>query len=416
MADRLRSAALSLQALTFAGASAGGQLIMLGVLAMLGREVGPARLGVVAVTMALGTVLTGVVDFGATSYWLRELAAGRMPAAEFRRRSGTKLVVGLTASVAMTTGALVLGPAARPFWGIGVVFFSVLVAQTMQVAVKAAERNATFSTAVLADRVAVGVAYLLLRMVPDVEPETAFYLAYLTGGAVNGWLCWRAVPREVRPSPRGFSVRSAWAGTRSFGVAALLITGQSLDTVIAAAVGGQPVAGAYGAVNRWTQPIALATNSFSILLAAVAAKARDGTDVWMRIRRSLWLPGISVGAALAMALLAEPLVITIMGEQFAESVPVLRLLCGAAALSAVSAPLLVVLQARRREKLVSTSLALAVCIQLALVAPLVARYGARGVASAALVAQVVVLGTFLLGIREPVRRILASGRCRGLLR
>ncbi len=381
---------------------------MVAVLAILGREVGPARLGVVAVALALGAVLAGVLDFGANSYWLRELAAGRLTGSQFRRRSGTKLALGLVVSTVLVAGAVVVGPATRPYWGAGVVLLSVLWTQTLQVAVKAREHNTLLAAAVFAERLALGAAFFLMRAV--LVPETAFYLSYLIGGLVSVVLCWRAVPRGVRPTLRGPDLRTAWSGTHSFGAATLLTTGQALDTVVAAAVGGPAVAGTYGAVNRWTQPIALATNSFSVLLAAVVAKAQGTADAWDRVRHSLWLPGLSVLAALAMALLAEPRVRAGMGGEVAASAPGQPVLCAGAALNPASAPLLVGLQARGREKLVATALAVAVSLQLLAVAPLVAAYGAMGIAVAALLAQVVVLGAFLPAVLGPLRRILVQRR------
>lgn len=406
----LRSATLSFHALLFASSAATGQLIMLVVLAAIGREVGPARLGVVAVTLAIAAAAAGVVDFGANSYWLRELAAGRLPRREFGRRSGGKLAVAFAAAVLMVVGALLFGPFVRPYWGIGLVFLGVVVAQTLQVAVKAVERNATFAMAVFVNRGVLGLCWVVLRFGAQLSPEASFYLSYLIGAGVDGWLCWRAVPRDMRPTIRGLSLRSAWSGTGSFGVSALLTTGQSLDTVIASAVGGQAVAGTYGAVNRWTQPVALATNAFSTLLAAVAAKARDTNDMVHMIRNSLWLIAVSITGALAMAVLAEPLVLLVMGEAFADSAPVLRVLGIGAAVSAVNTPLLVVLQSRGRERLVAGSLAISVSLQLALVAPLVALDGARGAALAFLVAQTVQLVVFILGVRRSLRAALRPSR------
>lgn len=402
----MRSANLSAHALLFASAAATGQVIMLIVLAAMGREIGPARLGVVAVTLAVAAAGAGVIDFGANSYWLRELAAGRLPGPEFGRRSGGKVAVSVVAAAALVLGALLSGPPLRAYWGVGLVLLAVVIVQTLQVAVKATERNAVFAAAVLLDRVVLGLSWLALRFGLRLDPETAFYLAYLVGAAVDGWLCWRAVPGDMRPTLRGASLGTTWSGTRAFGVSTLLTTGQQLDTVIAGVVGGQVVAGTYGAVNRWTQPVALATNAFSTLLAAVAAKARDASDLMHRIRSSLWLIAVSVVGALGMAVLAEPLVLLVMGEAFAESALALRILGVGAAVNALTTPLLVVLQARGRERLVAGALAAAVSLQLALVAPLAVLDGARGVALAYLAAQTVLLVVFLTGACRSLRRVV----------
>lgn len=401
---------LPIQAVLLAGATAVGQLLMVFVLASVGRQVGPAQLGVVAVSMGIATVGAGFVDFGANSYWLRELSAGRLANLEFRRRSGTKIMVGSLLSIAILTVCLVFPTSISGYWGTGVILVSMVLLQTLQVAVRAEGRNIRLATITILDRAVLFIAYFLSTIFMNVRPETGFFLAYIGGSFVAAMLCWSTVKPELRPMFLKPTWLSTWHGSRYYGVSGLLITMQSLDVVIAASVGGQAVAGAYGAVSRWTQPIGLASNAFTSLLAPVVAKAESAVGVWHSIRGTLWLPAVSALVAIVMAIMAEPLILFLMGEDFRNSISVLRVLCAAAALSSASQVVFTVLQGRGRERHAAAIMVGGVGVQLALVGPLVHWYGAFGVAVASLVVQCLLLVLFLMAVRSDAFTLFRVGR------
>lgn len=394
------SGRLSLQAILLAGATACGQLLMVLVLSSVGRQVGPAQLGVIAISISIGMVAAGLIDFGANSFWLRELSSGRLSRYDFSRRSGTKLVVGFTISLIISVVFPLSGPILSRHWGAGLICASVVLSQTLQVAVRAERRNVHLSVLTMLERAALASSFYALSQCAGIPPDAALYFAYFGGACLAGSLAWFSVDPSFRPAFGRLVLNSAWRGSRYYGASSVLTTLHSLDVVIAGAVGGQHVAGAYGAVNRWTQPIGLSTNAFASLLAPVVAKAKGADDAWNSVRSSLWLPGLSILVALVMAALAELLVLLLMGPEFTDSIPVLRLLCVSAALSSASLVVLTVLQARGRERRVASIMAVGVVVLLAMVGPLVALYGALGVAIATLVEQSLLLVLLLLAARK----------------
>ncbi|MDO5683369.1 MAG: polysaccharide biosynthesis C-terminal domain-containing protein, partial [Propionibacteriaceae bacterium] len=94
---------------------------------------------------------------------------------------------------------------------------------------------------------------------------------------------------------------------------------------------------------------------------------------------------------LLMGLLAEPLVLLIMGEQYAASVPVLQILAIAVAIINVNQPLAGLLQARGHDKRVAFLLAAAVVTRLVVLVPLVWVLGAVGVALAFVMGESILL-------------------------
>lgn len=400
---------LSLHAILVSGASAGGQLVMLLVFAAMGREIGPADLGVVGVAMSVAMVISGLVDFGANGLWVRDLSSRAMSELEYARRSATKILVGLAIGAVMV-GVCLLVPSLREYWGAGATLFSWILTQTLHVALRAESKNVALSVSLLAERAGLLGGYFALVWLTPLRPETAFFFAYVLGAAVGAAVALLLMDANKRPRQRPASLRSAWRGARYFGIGSILINLSTLDTTIAAAVGGKLVAGLYTGVNRWTQPIMLASNTFTTLLVPVAARARDMNDVWQRIRSTLWLPAGGAALCLLMALVAEPLVLWIMGPAFADSVPVLRWLAAAVAVVSINQPLAGLLQARGHERRVAAVLMVSVPVRLLLLVPLVHLLGAPGVGLAFFVAELVLLA----GLLGYVRRLGVIKRIRPL--
>lgn len=392
---------LSQHSLLLAVARAIGQLIMVAVQAVVARLIGVERFGIFASAFAMATVLAGVIDFGAGSYWVREFSAGRLSSAEFRRRSSGKICVGaLVAFLLLLAG--IMGLPIRLVALAAGLFIASVVSQTFQVILIATRRNVILSKFAFVERSVLGGVFLVLIVFSPLAPELAVVVAYMCGSLTLAFLTGSAVP-ELRPNFREVAWRRTWAGAGYYGLSTCLISLQSSDVLIGGTVGGPGVAGAYGAVSKWTMPITLATQSFTSLLNPVVAAAQDRHDVWFRMRRSVWLPVVSVLVAITMAVFAEPLVLLVLGSDFSESVEIMRLMALAAALSSVAQVAFTVLQARRRERVVALGLVVAVSLQLASVAPLVLSLGASGLALASVLGQAVLCGCLCVGMVAALR-------------
>lgn len=385
---------LSLHALLVSSAAAGGQLIMLVVFAALGREAGPGRLGIVTISMTLAIVISGLVDFGANGLWVRDLASGALEPEDYARRATTKVLVGVVLAGVIISLCLVI-PALRPFWGTGVVMVSWILAQTMHVALRADMKNSWLAVSMLSERLVLLALYLVLAAA-GVNREFAFFSGYLTGAAVGAWVAFATMDPAKRPFRTPTPIGEAWRGARYFGLGSIMVNLSSADAAIAGAVAGSVTVGYYGAVSRWTQPIMLASNTFTTLLIPIAAREGTIRDVFARVRSALWLPAAGVVLCLVMAVAAEPLVLFIMGPQYAPSAPVLQILALAVALINVNQPAVAVLQARGHDRRVAFLLTMAVTVRLLVLVPLVWAFGAIGIALAFVFGETILLtGTLL---------------------
>lgn len=366
------------------------------------RAAGVSGMGVIASTVALGALAASLVDFGENAFLLREQAAGRMTDAEFRSRVGGKLVL-LGAFLALAALGHVVWPS---FSYVILVMVGTLIPSIAYVALRSSHRVLLLALCMVIDRLAFLGGYAVATIALELSPRASLYYSQIVGGLIAAVVAFVGAPRERRPRFSQAQIRFLWRGTAGYGLSSVAVNAQGLDTVIAAAAAGPSVAGGFGAVNRWIAPIKLVSSTFSLALAPSVAAAKSGKDVWGRIRGSLWIPSAACLVAVLVGMLADPLVSLLLGSEFSDSVDALRLLAANAALSALSQPIFVVLQNRRRERDVARVMLASVGVQLALVAPLAFVYGAVGVSLAGLCGQVVILISMLLLIFRPALRAL----------
>lgn len=409
MKRKKKSWDVSWYSMLLTSARAGGQLILVAVMAAVARDVGVSRFGSVVAAVSLATVLSGLIDFGAGSYWVREFSAGRLAVDELRKRSSSKVGVGFLTAVFLVGVSVVLSSGFYLF--AGVLLLASVISQTSQILLIAGRRNVQLSVLVFVERAVLGIYFMFMTVLANAAPEFSLVGGYLVGALSLALLTTMIVP-ELRPSIELGAFKRTWAGAGYYGIATCLVSLQSLDVLIGGLVGGEIAVGVYGAVSRWTMPVMLVTQSFATLLNPIVSAAVDRDDVWRRMRNAIWIPFVSVVAAIVMALLAEPLVTSILGDAFVGSVTVLRWAALSAALSSMAQIAFTVLQARRREKVVAFGFALSVGSQLVLVAPLVYSLGALGLALAAVAGQgllcVMLSGALLVAIRRGGRRVPAA--------
>ncbi|MFD0866083.1 lipopolysaccharide biosynthesis protein [Tessaracoccus lubricantis] len=379
------------------------QVIMVVLLAALAKMIGVDDFGAVAIAISIGAVGSGLIDFGAGAFWVREYASGRLSHKEVSSRSAGKIAVGaISSSSLIVMGILGVIPSVTLLSG--VLLFSSVVSQTALMWLVASRQSYKLSISMLLERIALASVFFVCIFALGIREQVAFGVSYLASAALLLVLSGRACP-DLRADFREVGWRTVWRGSRYYGLSSVTISVQGMDVILGTFIGGQSVAGAYGAVSRWTTPIALATSSFTTLLSPVLAEAQDRHDVWRRLRTVVWIPVASGVMAVVIAGSAPVLVPFVLGNSYTPSIGVLQILALAASLSTCSQVAQMVLQARRRERLCAAALACAVLIQLLAVIPMVGVYGALGLALAALLGQIVLLVLFaaalMLILRHP---------------
>ncbi|MBB1196218.1 MULTISPECIES: lipopolysaccharide biosynthesis protein [Curtobacterium] len=382
------------QAVLLAGATGLSQVLVAVLYLFAARGVGPGAFGSVVSAIALGTAAAGFIDFGTNNHWTRELARQAIGRDVFATRLFSKIVITIALAVIWT---VVLGIAAPDshLWLAGPIAAALVANQAYQVPLRSAARGDLVALVILSDRASATVFFFGLLAV-QVPSTVALWIALASGSVLASLIARVLAPDRVA----GVRLRlvNPWVGARYFGITVVATSAQSLDLTLLSAVSGSAASGVYGAVSRWTQPMSLLAAAFSSALAPYAARSPDLRTAWSELRRALWMPIAAIGLAVAVFFAAPLVVDVLLGDDYAGSAGVLRLLALVVIPSIICQPLVVILQAFGRDRYVALIMVIAAIAQLVLVLVLGHASGALGAGQAALVSQLLILIALIAGV------------------
>ncbi|MBT2534313.1 polysaccharide biosynthesis C-terminal domain-containing protein [Arthrobacter sp. ISL-48] len=398
-----------IQTFMLAFSTAIGQLIVALMFIWTARSEGPEMFGPVVAAISAGSTLAGFVDFGSNSLWVRELATQRMSLASVGHRLASKLAVGALVAVGWSAIFAMVAPATQ-LWIAGPIAVSVILSQSFAVPLRAAGRSDLVAIGMLVDRLVAISAFSVLLAV-QIEPTLALWLSMtvgpVTASAVSRWVLSGSQKPTLKFSPQ----LNPWKGSRHFGLSSAAVSAQTLDISIMDFIAGPAAAGLYGAVNRWTQPMSLLAGAFTTASTPIVAQAATWKDAWPKVKRSAWLVLGAVFMCVAVAYLADPLVIILVGPEYADAGKVLQFLALGTIGAVLNQPLASFLQSLGRDRIVSTIVTSGVAVQLALVAFLSLQLGAFGASLAFCALQTMILILLILAIVTKKRMPrLPSGR------
>lgn len=376
---------LNVQALALVFGSGIAQLLVAVLFILTARGMRPDEYGPIVTVIGLGMAGAGFVDLGSNAYWIRELASGRITQPELSARASTRFLIALAITAIVVVASLFMAPA---FAAAGVLLLTASTAQAVLVPLRADRRAEAVSWLTVLGR-AISVAIFLVQLRVGVEPGLALWTSLALGDIALVLCALAKTPTHHRLKLRTRRLRNPWTGARWYAISTLSTTAAQLDLPIVAALAGPNAAGIYGAVNRWTQPVVVATGAF----AQAAAPFMASTTRFMALRgqllRASWILAVAVGACAAIFVLAPWLVSSLLGENFKDAAPVLRLLAVAMLLNTVTQPLTVALQSRRLDRLAATLVVITAATQLIATSILAPQFGALGAGVGVLAAQVV---------------------------
>ncbi|WP_133247079.1 polysaccharide biosynthesis C-terminal domain-containing protein [Pseudarthrobacter sp. AG30] len=365
---------------------------------------GPEIFGPLVAAVGLGATLAGLIDFGSNSLSVREMAAKRMDLGGFGSRLSGKLLIG---TAGLTLWAVTFFVFARDsfLWVAGPIAFSQLLGQSFVVPLRARGRTDLLAAATLIDRLTVACCFLVLHLM-DFGPQHMLWVAMAAGPVVSASVTRWILARDQKPDLSWSVSVNPWRNAKHYGVSSAAVSAQSLDLTIMSLVGGASVAGVYGAVNRWTQPMSLLAAAFTTSTAPLVAKMGSWRTAWPLLKRSSMLIGGAVLLCVGVAVFSEPLVAVLVGSDFADSAAVLRILAVGTIGAVLNQPVAAFLQALGNERAVSFITTSGVGIQLMLVALLTWAMGSIGAALAFAVLQTIILTLLLVTIVVSRRRSL----------
>jgi len=380
---------LGTQAVTVAIATGLAQAIVAILYLAAARASNVEDYGHVVAAVAAGVASFGLLDLGTNALWVREISAGRLPPNELFRRATWKIVYIFGVAVAWAALVHTFLPGS-PYWISGFVTFAQAFAQVVQAVMRAGGRSELVGASILIDKGTAAVVFFALWSA-GVDVLVAFVLSLVIGPVTSGILSNWALLRDRRIRfVRGGPV-NPWKGARNFAVSNVADTARSYDVTLAAEFGGAVAAGTYGAVNRWTQAIELLTFAFSSSSAPYMASAPSARAAVKYLRSAIWLPLLAILGSCVVILIAPWVVDLLLGEAYAGSADVLRILAAGTIASNLNQPMFVFLMARGKDRAGAVIVTTAVATILSLVAILTPSLGAIGAALAYVVGQVFLL-------------------------
>lgn len=392
------SRGLLAQAILLALSNGFGQVIVAVLYIWTARVEGPASFGPVVAAIAVGSTIAGLIDFGSNSLWVRELATGKMDDACLGRGIASKLFIGLIICLSWTALNAICLPSTQ-LWVAGPIAMAIVLNQSFAVPLRAAARSDLVAVGVLVDRIVAASLFGTL-LILEVEPVLALWVSMSLGPVFASALTRWVLSGSLKPPLRFALKHNPWKGSKHYGFSSAAVSAQTLDLSIMNFVAGPAAAGLYGAVNRWTQPMTLLAGAFTMSAMPVVAKAASWKEAWPYVKRSAWLLVGAVLTCIAVALLADPLVVVLVGQEYADSGAVLQVLALGTIGAVLNIPLASFLQALGHDRIVSVIIASGVIVQLVSVAWFSLMYGALGASLAFGILQALILVALLVMVSK----------------
>jgi O-antigen/teichoic acid export membrane protein len=334
--------------------------------ALLARSVSPGTFGVtMATTGVVGLVL--IVTGGG-------MAGLLSPARAREDHAVVRGALRLTLRSAVLSGivlALVLGVAAA-VGPLPAALVPIALALTVErstdaiLGVHIADGNMRSATWPLLLRRVVAVALLVAGLLAGIDGLWAYAGAALVGAVVAELGARRTV--RVAGGSDAAPTRDLLRQGAPYLVNTLAAQSRMLDTAIVAVLLAPAAAGLYAAASKLVQPTMLIPQTIASLVLPKATRlGRDRAG--SLVRPMVLASAASFAVVLPLMLVAEPLVVLVMGEQYTGAGPTLRWLLVGMPFIALSAPLAAILQGSGRERVAALNgVAFAVVLLVCLVA------------------------------------------------
>lgn len=352
---------LSAQALILTLGSGLAQVLVAILYILTARSMQPAEFGVVATAIALGLAGAAFADLGAGSYWIRELASGRVALPDLYSKMLSRLLYASAIALLVICLAMLTEP---QFAAAGVLLLSRTTLLTMFVPLRAARKADLVGWLTILGRVVSVLAFFAL-MYFGAALGVALWVSLAIGDVAL--VAYMGITAHSQFDWKSFSLSNPWSGAKWYSLSALSVSAQQLDLPLVGAFAGAGAAGIYGGVNRWIQPMLLAISAFASSAAPFLALESDQQAVRRQVMRASWILIFSIIISISAIWAAPWLVSVLLGDAFASSSVVLRWLAGAMIINTFTQPLIVALQSKKHDRMAAFLLLISVASHLLIV-------------------------------------------------
>lgn len=374
----------SRQPLSYAGFMGIAQVLSMAFFLIVARRQGPSTTAAFMSSYVLAAFISTFIDFGESTNAVRILAASR---GRFGRRyvryAGARFLLCLT-----LTAAGLLVAQFNPFIGLALALGSMMSMQVFFIAAVRIRTGPARLAACFIIEKCISIAALYLIAPNDLSTYQPMYFLCI-GLLANVLICmlyWpmKQILRSARPS------RAAWYGGQHMGVATIINRVQLMDVAFLTACGPRSIAGSYAAVNRWSAPFNLYSQSVAQYMLPHYTAADYHTARGL-LRRTNFLLAPASLVLVAVSFLSPVLVGVLLGPKFDDSVLALSVLCYASIAAMYASSYYVFVQARQLDHLAVRIYTISTIVQFALLWPAVHYMGSAGASFAFLAGQTVLM-------------------------
>ncbi len=340
----------------------------------LARGSDPGSLGIFAALYAASFSVGGLLDFGSSQMWARDLSTG-ISSAHFRPWLRRRTLAQLPVVVLFAVIALRLAPDRVSNTTVVALSLQALTFSLAQGALAAVRGLRSGALAVWL--IAAGNLVTLFAAVSSAQSEIVERVAV---ASTLSWLLTAVLAlrstRSLTKSPSRSAIRNPWHGSLHFGIFSSVLLAQGFSSALIASLSTAVEAGNLAAITQWTQPVYLVASAYTTHMFTVWSAAPSDARAY-RLLRPVWiLAGVGAVVSGLIFALAPQLVHWFLGPKYEGSIPLLRLSALAATPVFFAQPLAGFLQARRNERFVAAATGVGVLAVLVVVSLMAPRLGA----------------------------------------
>ena len=377
---------------------------------LVARALMPEQFGLITGAVGIATLVLTALDFGINSLTVRQLARQPGDLRVFTSTLSSKILMSVIVGTLWIVGVLALGtlsPGWRDFWWLGPYIAFSDVASALTVLPKSREEMSRVAIVQMVQKVV--CLLVALAFIPLGHAYEALLVGLPAGALISIVVCTRFVEAPYRQLswPGLASIKDLWVASAGFGIAGFAAQLQRADVAIVGAAAGPAAAGLYAAPSRITNMVAVLPTALSVAILPRVARPGDAKaarrDSVLAVAVVVLLSGIGL---LVVAVLAEPMVKLVLGNEYMGSVPVLRVFLIGVLVMCANAPIAALLQAEGKDALVAKVLGVSSIIGLVTVWIGALMGGAVGAATGYVALQIAILAPLAYQLRIPAESMI----------
>ncbi len=377
----------------------GAQIVSALIFLILARVLTPTEFGQIAVAYGISMFLSILFEFGSTSLAVRQLGTGGDQ--EFYEVFRARLSATIVLVIVFALLAVLVEELRLPSLVL-ILAVSSALARIASAPLRASQRTRVVGQVLVFEKVL--VAALLAVTVYSFDVSISIFITYCVIGSfaasISARSAWptRKFLRDLG-KPRAYLV-NPFRGAKHLGISSIAVGLQTLDAAVIALAAGPHIAGIFAAVGRWTQPMSLVAQAVSQSAYADMSAARSHRTAFLILRQNMLFIAAALLPLAIVFIFADFLVLLLLGEEYANSATVLRVLVAAVVFGSLNSPLTAFLQAKGHEYFTSAVLSIALPTQIFLMGLLAHISGAGASALAVLTVQAALSVTLISKVRQ----------------